>query len=145
MKLLAVVTPPTAIYHGCFTRKKFWEDKFTPVNMKSCGRRNVRKHRKIKNGEKYIRLDISYQIYCLDKREVTFSWTKDYMGRSGKGLNTSLNIKVKRRNKKQNIRTVITDITNQYFRAFLREYKNHLIYVKRRNRLIINQLKLTYS
>ena len=40
MKFLAVVTPP-AIYHGCFTRKTFWEEKFSgkedlflSVNMK---------------------------------------------------------------------------------------------------------------
>ena len=28
MKFLAVVTPPS-IYHGCSTRKTFWEEKFT--------------------------------------------------------------------------------------------------------------------
>ena len=51
MKLLEVVTPPS-IYHGCSTRKKLWEEKFTgeekffsAVNVKICGRRNVRKHR----------------------------------------------------------------------------------------------------
>ena len=48
MKILAVVTSPS-IYHGCPTRKKFWEEKFigeeiftlvdfTAVNMKTCGR-----------------------------------------------------------------------------------------------------------
>ena len=51
MKLLAVVTPPS-IYHGCSTPKTFWEEKFTgkenlflAMNMKNCGRRNVRKHK----------------------------------------------------------------------------------------------------
>ena len=41
MKFLAVVTPPS-IYHGCSTRKTFWEEKFTDkenlflaVDMKS--------------------------------------------------------------------------------------------------------------
>ena len=53
MKLLAVVTLPY-IYHGCSTQKKFWEENLTPVNMKNCGHRNVRKHRYIKNVEKYI-------------------------------------------------------------------------------------------
>ena len=53
MKLLAVVTPPS-IYHGLSTWKTFWEEKFTPVNTTSFGRRNVRKHRDIKNGEQYI-------------------------------------------------------------------------------------------
>ena len=40
MKFLIVVTPPS-IYHGCSTRKRFWEEKFTvkkdlfqSVNMK---------------------------------------------------------------------------------------------------------------
>ena len=40
MKLLAVVTPPS-IYHGCSTRKSFWEENITgkenlflAVNMK---------------------------------------------------------------------------------------------------------------
>ena len=57
MKLLAVVTPPY-IYHGSSTLKTFWEEKFTgkenlflAVNMKNFGRRNVRKHKKIKDSE----------------------------------------------------------------------------------------------
>ena len=59
-KLLAVVTPPS-IYHGCSTRKMFWEKKFTlgqfsAVNMKHSGRRNVRKHREIKGSDKYVTL-----------------------------------------------------------------------------------------
>ena len=66
MNFLAVVTPPLAIYHGCYTRKMFWEEKFTPVKMTSCGRINIRKHRDIKNGDKYIILDVSYNIYGLD-------------------------------------------------------------------------------
>ena len=48
MKLIAVVTPPS-IYHGCSTWKMFWDGKFTgeeklflAVNMKKCGRCNVR-------------------------------------------------------------------------------------------------------
>ena len=57
MKFLAVVTPPPAIYHVSSNLKKLWEDNFTPVNMTSCGRNNVRKHRDIKNGVKYIVLD----------------------------------------------------------------------------------------
>ena len=41
----------------------FWEVKFTlgefkPVNMKNCGRPNVRKHIEIKDGDKYITLGI---------------------------------------------------------------------------------------
>ena len=62
MKFLAVVTPPS-IYHGCSTRKTFWEEKFTgkenlflAVDMKNCGRRNVRKQKEIKGNEKYVKL-----------------------------------------------------------------------------------------
>ena len=57
MKFLAVVTP-TSIYNDFYNRKTFWEENFTPVNMTSCGRRNVRKYRYIKNGEQKIILDI---------------------------------------------------------------------------------------
>ena len=41
MNLPVFVTPPY-IYHGCSTRKKLWEEKFTPMNMKKCSRHNVR-------------------------------------------------------------------------------------------------------
>ena len=51
MKFLVVVTPQS-IYHGCSTRKAFWEEKFTgkedlfqSVNMKNCGHHKVRKHK----------------------------------------------------------------------------------------------------
>ena len=51
IKLLEVVTPPS-IYHGCSTRKTFWEGNFTggetlfsAVNMKKFGCRNVSKHK----------------------------------------------------------------------------------------------------
>ena len=73
MKVLAAVTP-TSIYHGCFTWKTFWEEKFTgkenlflAVNMKNCGRHNVRKHKEIKGSDKYINLDISSKFCSLDK------------------------------------------------------------------------------
>ena len=66
MKLLAVVTSPPDIYKGWYTQKKFWEDKFTPVIMKSFGRRNASKHTDIKDAEHKIALDISLDIYCLD-------------------------------------------------------------------------------
>ena len=51
MKFLVVVTP-LSIYHGCSTRKTFWEEKFTgkkdlfqSVNMKNCGRRKAGSHK----------------------------------------------------------------------------------------------------
>ena len=62
MNIPSVVTPPP-IYHGCSTQKTFWEEHFTlsdftPVNMKCFVCRNVRKHREIKDSDKYIVLDV---------------------------------------------------------------------------------------
>ena len=64
MNLLAVVTPPS-IHHGYSTWNTFWEEKFTDkenlflaVNMKHCGHHNVREHKKIKDSDKYVTLDI---------------------------------------------------------------------------------------
>ena len=103
MRLLAVVTPPY-IYHGCSTRKTFREEKFKgkknlflAVNMKKCGRRNVRKHKEIKDSEKYSTLDISLKFDSLDKMKTTSSKSKGKLERSGKGLITSLGFKTKAR------------------------------------------------
>ena len=79
MMLLAVVTPPS-VYHGCSTRKAFWERKFTGkenlflvVDMKHCGRRNGRKHKEIRGSDKYVTLDISSKFDSLDKMKITSS------------------------------------------------------------------------
>ena len=96
MNLLAVVTP-SSIYHGCSTRKTFWEEKFTgkenlflAVNMKFCGRLNVREHKEIKGSDKCVALDISLKFYSRDKIKITYSESKEKLERSGKGLITSL-------------------------------------------------------
>ena len=104
MKLLAVVTQPS-IYHGCFTRMTFCEEKFTlgqfsAVDMKNCGRRNIRKHREIKGSDKYITLDILLKFGSLDKMRITSSDPKYNLGISGKGLITSLYLKAEARPKK---------------------------------------------
>ena len=88
MKFLSVVTPPS-IYHGCFTQKTFWEEKFigeenlfSSINIKNCGRRNVRKHRYIKGSDKYVTLDISLKFDILDKMKITSSESKEKSERS---------------------------------------------------------------
>ena len=96
MKFLVVVTPPS-IYHGSSTRKTFWEEKFTDkqdlfesVNIKNCGRRNVRKHKEIKGSDKcatlniYEILNISEKFDDLDNMETTSSESKVKMEGSGK-------------------------------------------------------------
>ena len=121
MKLLAVVTSPS-IYHGCSTRKTFWGEKFTgkenlfpAVDMKNVGRRNVRKHKEIKGGDKYVTLkkhkeirgsdkyvivDISSKFYSMNKMKITSSESKGKLERSRKGLITSLGFKAKARPQK---------------------------------------------
>ena len=80
-KLLAVLTPPS-IYHGCSTRKTFWEEKltlgyFTAVHMKKFGRCNIRKHRGIKSSDKYVTLLILSKIDSLDKMNIKSSESKE--------------------------------------------------------------------
>ena len=73
MKFLSVVTPPY-IYHSCSTRKtlcegKFLgkEDLFLSVNMKNCGRRNVRENKEIRGSDKYIAFKTHKEISVSDK------------------------------------------------------------------------------
>ena len=104
LNLLAVVTPPP-IYHGCSTRKTFWEGKFTvgefsAMYMKNFVRRNVRKYREIKGSDKYVTLDILLKFGSLEKMRITSSEPKDNLGRSGKGLITYLGIKARARKNK---------------------------------------------
>ena len=112
MKFLVVVTPPS-IYHGCSTRKTFWEEKFTgkkkdlfeSVNMQNCGQRNVRKHKEIKGSDKcvtlniYEILNISEKFDDLYKMETTSSESKVKMEGSGKWLVTALALNIKARSK----------------------------------------------
>ena len=83
MKFLVVVTPPS-IYHGCSTRKTFWEEKFTgkqdlfqSVNMKNDGRRKVRKHKEINGSDKCVTLNISEKFDSLNNMETTSSESKE--------------------------------------------------------------------
>ena len=97
----------------------FWEDHFTLVSMKSCRRRNVRKPGEIKNGEQYIILYISSNPDFMDKTELISSESNYYIGRPGKGMTTSLALKTKSLNNKQNEGFEITDIMKQYSRKLL--------------------------
>ena len=79
MKFLEAVTP-LPIYHGCSTRKTFWEEIFTgkenlflAVDMKNGGRRKVRKHKEIKVSDKNVTLEISSKFDSLNKIKATSS------------------------------------------------------------------------
>ena len=117
------------IYRGCFTWKNLWEEKFTlgeftPVNMKKIGRHNVRKHREIKNGERYITLDILLEFGSMDKMKITSSDPKYYLGRSGKGLNSSLVINtIGRSNKSKNSRFAMTNASPKDISKIIKDFE----------------------
>ena len=134
MKLLSVVTQPS-IYHGCSTRKTFWEEKFTgdkklfsAVNIKNVGRRNVRRHKGIKGRDKYVTLIISLHFDSLENTRISSSESKVKLGIPGKGLITSLGPKSKKRPKKyKKARYVIINVSNKdlskIIRADLRQHR----------------------
>ena len=149
MKLLSVVTPPS-INHGCSTRKTFWEGKFTlgeftPMNINNCGSHNFRKHRSIKNVEKYITLDILLKFGSLDKMKITYSYPKYYLGRSGKGFITSMGLKtsvMSKRTKSQGMTLLMT--VWRIFQRLSRSFKGCLIRVICRRGPNMNLLTVTF-
>ena len=141
MKLLAVVTAPS-IYHGCSTRKTFWEEKFTgeaklfsAVTMKNCGRHNIRKHKDIKGSEKYVTLDILLKFGNMDKMKTTSSESKGKLERPGKELITSLGFKAKIRHQKyKKARCAIGNVSMKDLSNIIREFEKFekLPYEKKR-------------
>ena len=129
MKFLVVVTPPS-IYHGCSTRKTFWEEKFTgktdlfqSANMKNCGRQKVRKHKDIKGSDKIVTLNVSAKFESLKNMETTSSESKGKLGRSGKGLVTALSFKTKvRLQKYKKSRYAIVSVSKKDLSEIIKEF-----------------------
>ena len=71
----------------------------------------------------------------MDKREFNSLQSRDYVGISDKGNTTYMNIWTKMTNKKQKSRTVVTDITNKYFRKLLKKL-NNLLYLGYKKKLV---------
>ena len=67
--------------------------------MKNCGCRKVKKHKEIKGSDKIVTLNISAKFDSLNDMKTTSSESKGKLGRSGKGLVTSLAFKIKVRSK----------------------------------------------
>ena len=140
MKFLVVVTPPS-IYHGCSTRKMFWEEIFTgkkyffqSVNMQKCGLRKVTKHKEIKVSDKIVTLNVSASFYSLNKMETTSSESKRKLRRSGKGLITALALKTKVRwQKYKKARYAIGNVSMKDLSNIIKEFEKifKVPYVKR--------------
>ena len=134
MKLLSVVTP-LSIYHGCSTRKTFWEGKFTgdenftlgefsAMNMKNCGHHNVRKHRDIKGSDKYVPLYIWLKFYSLDKMRIKSSESNVKLRRSVNGFITSLGLKAKTKpNRYKKARYAIGNVSKKDLSKIIRDLK----------------------
>ena len=130
MKFLVVVTPPS-IYHGCSTRKTFWEGKFTrkqdlflSVNMKNCDCCKVRKHKEIKGSDKCVSLNISDKFDSLNKMETTSSESKVELERSGKGLVTALALRTKSESKKyKKARYAIVNVSMKDLSNIIKEFE----------------------
>ena len=91
--------------------------------MKHSGYRNVKKHREIKGSDKYVTLDISLKFDSLDKTRIKHSESKDNLGRSGKGLITSLSLKSKvRPNKCKKSRYAIRNVSKKDLSKIIREF-----------------------
>ena len=160
MKFLAIVSPPS-IYHGCSTRKTFWEEKFAgkkqdlfePVNMRNCGKRNVRKHKEFKKGDesvtdenKYEILEISDKFDILDMMETTSSESKAKLGRSGKVLVTALTPSTKERSTKYKMaRYDIINVSKKDLVNKITEFEFFLRYLMPKRNPNMNQLRATFT
>ena len=130
MKLLEFASPPS-IYHGCSTHKTFWEENFTgeeklfsAMNMKNCGRRNVRKNKEIKGSDKYVTLDISLKFDKLDNMKIKSSESKRKLERLRTGLITSLGFMANvKPHKYKKTRYAIRNVRKKDLSKIIREFE----------------------
>ena len=81
------------------------------------------KHREIKGGHKYVTLEISLKFGNLYNMIITSSESRDNLGRSGKGLITSLGIKPKEIPKKYKKATyAIGNFSTRNLSKIIREF-----------------------
>ena len=129
MNLLEVETPPS-ISHGCSAQRTFWEEKFTgeeklfsAVNMKNCGRHNIRKHRNIRGSDNYVTLDISLKSDSLENMK-TKSSESICFGKIRKGLITSLGFNAKiRPHKYKKARYAIRNVSKKDLYKIMTEFE----------------------
>ena len=97
---------------------------FLSVDMKNFGRRNARKHKYIKDSDKYSTLDILSMFESLDKMKITSSESKRKFEISGKGLITSLGFKDKVRPQKyKKARYAIRNVSKKDISKSIREFE----------------------
>ena len=85
----------------------------------------------IKDSDRYVTLEILLKFGSLNKMRITSSDPKDNLGRSGKGMITSLGLKSKARpNKCKKTRHSIGNVSKKYPSKIIREFDKlpHKIY-----------------
>ena len=89
----------------------------------NCGRFNVRKHRDIKDSDKYITLDLSLKFGSQEKMRIISSDPKDNLGISGKGLITSLGLNTNLKSKKnKRERYAITNVSLKNISIIIKKF-----------------------
>ena len=105
---------------------------FHSYEHENYGRLNVRKHREIKDSDKYVILDISLKFESLEKMRITSSDSKDNLLISRKGLITSLGIRSKARPKNAKRKDMPSEISARItFKILLGSLINYLLRVMR--------------
>ena len=126
--LLEFVSTPS-IYNDCSTRKTLWEEnftlgEFTLVNTKHFGHHNVRRNIDIKDSDKYITLEISLKFGSMENMRIKYSHPKDHLGRSRKGLITSMGINTNIISKKcRKSRYDITNVSIKYLSKIIKKFE----------------------
>ena len=88
--------------------------------MRSCGSHIVSKHKEINNGDQYIAMDIYLGTGCIYKKKITSSGPRDYVGRSGNIMNTSLTLRtINNPKSRQTPKVVTNDVCIQIFADIL--------------------------
>ena len=96
---------------------------------------NFKKHREIKNSDKYVTLDISLKFDSLDNMKITSSESKDNLWGSEKGFITSMGLKSKVRPKKwKKARYTIGNISKKDLSKIIREFEKLTFEIYERKR-----------
>ena len=108
--------------------------------MKNSGRCNFKKYRDIKDGDKYITLDISLNFGSLDNMKITSLEPKYYLVISGKGLINYLGLKTIRRPKKnKKARYAITNVSLKDIYRIIKEFEKlpYEGYIRKRSKHVL--------
>ena len=104
--------------------------------INNCGCHNVWKHIEIKGSDKSVTLYKSLKSDSMDKIKITSSDSKNNLGRSGKGLITSLALKAKARpHKYKKVCYAIRNVSKKDLSKIIREFEKLPYESYERNRL----------